>query len=83
LKFSHQNRVPPDSGLQQCADVTSKPVDRTVRDVDVIEHVLKGVRTEPSARADASHLQYQSWLGGEVLSQVSVEVVPDEETDDR
>lgn len=67
-----------------CTGVGSKAVDRTVRDVDVIEHVIKGVRAEFDPHDDASGAPYpSSWLGGEVVSQVTVHVIPDDETDKR
>lgn len=59
-----------------------KAVDRTVREVDVIEHVIKGVRTERRRRRDElASVKFQSWLGGEALSHVRVRVIPDEEAD--
>jgi hypothetical protein len=62
--------------------VRSKPVDRTVREVDVIEHVVKGVRTHQRRRGkDDADLRFDSQLGGQVLSHVTVHLVPDEETD--
>jgi hypothetical protein len=64
--------------------VGSKIIDRTVRDVDVIEHVIKGVRTEQPPHDQASRAEFQSSrLGGEVLSHVSVRLIPDEEPDER
>jgi hypothetical protein len=61
--------------------VGPKSVDRTVREVDVIEHVIKGVRPERRRGDELTSGPFHSWLGGAALSHVRVHVVPDDESD--
>jgi hypothetical protein len=57
-------------------------IDREKHDADVIEHVMKGISTEPSRmgpRGDVVNLDVQGWLGGLVVSAVHVQVLDDSE----
>jgi hypothetical protein len=69
------------------------PIDRDKHDVDVLEHVIMGVHTELSEaggpgpvegrQSQGSHVGVHAWLGGTVFSAVQVQVLPDDETDER
>jgi ribosomal protein S26 len=53
-----------------------KQIDRTKRDSDVVEHVVKGLRTEYiGAHTRVTDLGVRPWFAGVVLSAVQVQVV--------
>jgi hypothetical protein len=59
-------------------------IDRRKHEVDVLEQVMKGVRTQPSERGHASQvvdLSIRHWPGGTVASAIQVHVIDDD--DDR
>jgi hypothetical protein len=60
------------------------PIDRRKHDVDVLEHVFKGVHTEPAetAHAGVADFDVQDRLGGLVVSAVRVRVTTDDESDE-
>ena len=57
-------------------------IDREKYDADVVEHVMKGISTEPSRigpRGDVVNLGVEDWLGGFIVSAVHVQVLDDSE----
>jgi len=64
----------------------AKPgIDRRKHEVDVLEQVLKGVRTESAEHGSEPHvvdLSLRSWLGGAVASAVQVQIIDDDDRDE-
>jgi hypothetical protein len=57
-------------------------IDRRKHEVDVLEQVMKGVRTQPSERGHASQvvdLCIRRWPGGTVASAIQVRVIDDDD----
>jgi hypothetical protein len=64
--------------------VSGSRIDRAKHDVDILEHVLKGVHAEePRGESDSAVLdvRIRQWPGGHGLSAVQVQVL-DPEPDD-
>ncbi len=60
------------------------PIDRRKHEVDVLEQVMRGVRTEaPGATAQVVDLGIRGWAAGAVLSTVQVQVLDDDGTEPR
>ncbi|HEY7172640.1 MAG TPA: hypothetical protein VH417_17430 [Vicinamibacterales bacterium] len=59
-------------------------IDRRKHALDVLEHVMKGVRTQRSERGHASQpvdLRIRRWPGGTITSAIQVHVVDDDDPD--
>jgi len=73
--------------MQPLAGMEAKPgIDRRKHEVDVLEQVLKGVRTEPAEHGTEPHvvgLSVRRWLGGAVASAVQVQIIDDDDSDEQ
>lgn len=55
-------------------------IDRSKHDIDLLEHVFKGVRAETAHAGDrvqVTDFSIRPWIGGDVIAAVQVQVLDD------